>query len=555
MAALENPTPLPAAEAEMVDAPTAQFSSSETVDAAASSTAQAAPPTSAPPTTRSTPARASARGAAASGRFLPRAIRRSQLDRDTIAAKESAKQETKAAVDARLQRAARGGRGGGRRARGGPPAGFDRIIRGGTGGFGSTIQASSNRGGPSSFARLYDAPSAGGSRSGTPSAYGGGLKKENGLMTYNSESSRPTGRRMNTDKIAEFITIDDDEAIKSKEGTPVLLPKGMFREDPKEPDQPEIATTEEVKAAERGEPLLVPSGDNSEDGDVFYNENDVEMKDDDRKWPGAKELSRVKIEGEEITEIDMLTQRRAEKELQAKDLKRKMKYKDDEDRLDAEKMAYQRKLFGITSSDDDSDDEFKEDKTERKPLIAEGAIYLWQFPPVMPPLYKVEKTSARKSPVKDEPDDDDVVILNAPSHKSDKPVDLTAADDIKDEDESGAGLSNGKGQPEDDDEELSGLVGKLIIRKSGKMQIDWGGMLFDCESGIPVSHYREAVVTVEDDEKHPDGFHGTAYGMGAVAGKFNAVPHWSDVKPWIVDPSQLPPWGVGAAPEGTDVEE
>lgn len=360
---------------------------------------------------------------------------------------------------------------------------------------------------------------------------------------------------MNTDKIAEIITIDDDEMlVKSKEGTPIMLPKGMFREEPKEPDQPEIATTEEVEAAERGEPLLVSSGDASENGDEFYNEDDVEMKDDGSKWPGAKDIRRVKIEGEEFTEIDKFTRRRAEKKLEAKDIKRKMKFKDEEDRLEAEKMARQRKLFGV-QSDDDSDDELKESKAERKPQIQEGGIYLFQFPPVMPPLYKVEKkATVGKNHVKDEPNDD-VVMLNVPAHKSDKAVDLTADDEVKDEDEDGAGPTSSKKKEREPEEEPSGFVGKLVIRKSGKMQIIWGGMPFDCEMGVSINHYREAVLTEDDDEKKPDGFHGTAYGMGSILGKFNAVPHFSDVEDWVVDDSQLPPWGVGAAPEGTEMEE
>lgn len=126
---------------QMTDAPAnaqPEASTSQPISTPASLASRAAP-------ARGGPSSTSARGGAAAGRFLPRAIRRSQLDRETIAAQETAKQETKAAVDARLQRAGRGGRGGGRRARGGPPSGFDRIIRGGAGGFGSTIQASTSR--------------------------------------------------------------------------------------------------------------------------------------------------------------------------------------------------------------------------------------------------------------------------------------------------------------------------------------------------------------------------------------------------------------------------
>lgn len=98
--------------------------------------------TTRPAAARPTPGRAGAAGAA---KFLPRAVRRSQLDREAIAQKESQKQEDMAAQEARLRRGGRG-RGGGRRARGGAPGGYqDRIIRGGAGGFASMLEATASR--------------------------------------------------------------------------------------------------------------------------------------------------------------------------------------------------------------------------------------------------------------------------------------------------------------------------------------------------------------------------------------------------------------------------
>lgn len=542
----------------MTEAPAAQASSEAPAPAP---TTQAAPAPN--PTSRS----AITRGPGGP-KFLPRAIRRSQETREAIAAQEAAKQESKAALDARQKRT---GRGGPRRARGGPPT-HDRVIRGTSGGFGSDIQASANRelspsfrdlarligadssigGQASGFGRLYDFGSTGGSGGGGSGGgfsgiYSGGrsaVKSEGGGF---NESTRPTGRRMNTDKIVDYeiMSAHDDVDTKNKDkDTPlVLLPKGMMREEPKEVDQPEIATTAEMEAAERGEPTAtIIASSSSDDEDPFYNDNDTEMKDDGRKWPGAKEERAVKIEGEDITEIDTLTQRRAQRKEQIKAEKaekKKKKYADFEDQMQDEKLAFQRRLFGVDSDGDSDEEEQKGVKETRKPAIVDGAVYLWQFPPVMPPLHKVDKTKAQ-GPVKDEPSDD-VAMSNVPSHgkNEQKPLDLTEDDGDK------------KGQlPAEEEEELSGFVGKLMIRKSGKMQMDWGGMLFDVSRGIPVSHYREAVLTEEDDVKKPDGFHGTAYGMGQVMGKFNAAPHWSDEKPWVVPASKLPPWGVDAAPEG-----
>jgi DNA-directed RNA polymerase III subunit RPC4 len=353
---------------------------------------------------------------------------------------------------------------------------------------------------------------------------------------------------MNTDKIVEYVVIEDEEEqVKSKEGTPVLLPKGMQRQEPKEPDHPEVATTEEVEAADRGEDVVrISSGDASEDEDIFLNEENVEMKDDDRKWPGAKPNRRVKIEGEEVNEIDTLTAKKALKKAEEKAKALKKKFKDPEDQLAAENLAFQRRLFGVSSGDEDGDSDIQEARAPRKPAIIDGNLYMFQFPPFLPPLHIVERTQQARALVKDEPNDD-AVMLDAPAHSSERLVDLTANDngDANVKQEEGAGHQAARG-PE---EQPEGFVGKLIIRKSGKMQIDYGGMLFDCESGIPVEFLRTAVLTEMDDEKRPDGYAGTAYGMGQITGKFVAVPRWSEEDEWNVGPDELPPNGIGAAEE------
>lgn len=129
-------------------APQASETKTPAQDNAADPSASQAAPAPGASTTRPAPAArpaAATRGSGSGfGKFLPRAVRRSQLDREAIAQKETQKLEDKAAQDARMKRAARGR--GGRRARGGPAGGFqDRVIRGGAGGFGSMIEATSSR--------------------------------------------------------------------------------------------------------------------------------------------------------------------------------------------------------------------------------------------------------------------------------------------------------------------------------------------------------------------------------------------------------------------------
>lgn len=511
-----------------------------------------------------TPTRGAARGARG-GRFLPRAIRRSAVDREAIANQEISKVEDQEKQEARLKRAVRGGRGGGRRARGGP-VNFGAIIRGGGGGFGSGIQAStgSRSGGSFGFGSGGGFGSTGGGSSGgggggsgSGYTYRKGMKIEDGASQFSS-ASRPTGPRMNTESFAEIV--HENIEIDTKEKIPPL-PMGIRRVEPRPAEGTTAAPDVENSDA------LVVSDNSSDIGDAFHNELEEGMTDSGKKWPGAAEDKRVKVEGEEITNIDHLTQRLADQKLKMTKAKKKV-YEDMdwEDRHHAEKMASQRLLFGIDSDEDDKDDEdseSKEAKPKRMPLIQDGSLYIFQFPPVMPPLHVSRPPpgdSADKGPVKDEPvEDDDVDMSGTPAHDPNNSVDLTNVKDENEEEVMGTGSSKNKKSDEPStnmQDQPGGHLGQLLIRKSGKMQMNYGGMLFDVEMAMPISHLREAVLIVDKGgAPDGDGHHGTAYGMGRIAGKFNAVPHWEDVKPWNVDSKELPPWGCDAAPEGTTLED
>lgn len=372
---------------------------------------------------------------------------------------------------------------------------------------------------------------------------------------------------MNTDSFAERVLQQPETESKEKA---IPLPMGIRRVDPDPAEVSAALKEDDDEDMEKEEPVPI-SDDSSEIGDIFHNDNE-EMTDNGQKWLGAEAPKTVKIEGDEYHEIDMLTQRLAMKDSKVKKQKA-FKGMDWEDRYHAEKMQTQRLLFGIDSDDEDDQDdaehlsdskELREAKPKRKPMIQDGELYIFQFPPVMPPLHvsrPARDLAAKKSPVKDEPDDD-VAMPDAPTHNSKgKAIDLTVKDEEEaPEEEAAAGTgSSSKKKPTDGastgkmDDQPNGFLGKLNVHKSGKISLDYGGMLFDVEMAIPISHAREAVLIVDEGEKDPDkdGYHGTAYGMGRIAGKFNAVPHWSSVKPWNVDAKDLPAWGCDAAPLGT----
>lgn len=385
------------------------------------------------------------------------------------------------------------------------------------------------------------------------------MKIEDGASGFNN-ASRPTGPRMNTESFAEILH-ENIEVDSKEKATP--LPMGIRRIEPKPAGAP-AATTPEVEDADG----MVISDNSSDIGDAFHNELDQGMTDSGKKWPGTAEEKRVKVEGDEITNIDHLTRRLADQKLKLSESKKKKAYEnmDWEDRHHAEKMAAQRLLFGVDSDDDVEEEErdSKEPKPKRTPLIQDGSLYIFQFPPVMPPLHVSRPPpgdAAEKGPVKDEPvdEEEDVDMSGTPVHDPNNPVDLTKVKDEDEEEVAGTGSSKKKKTNEPSThmkDQPGGHLGQLLVRKSGKIQMNYGGMLFDVEMAMPISHLREAVLIV--DKGGPadgDGYHGTAYGMGRIAGKFNAVPHWEDVKPWNVDPKELPPWGCDAAPEGTTLED
>lgn len=376
---------------------------------------------------------------------------------------------------------------------------------------------------------------------------------------------------MNTDSFAERVHQQPETDSKEKV---VPLPMGIRRVD-SAPAETATSPQDDEDEVENKQEAVPISDDSSELGDVFHNENE-EMTDNGQKWVGASDRKTVKIEDEEFNEIDRLTQRLAMNPAKVRKQKA-LKNMDWEDRYHDEKMQTQRLLFGVDSDDEDEPvkpadvSEESQELTEtkqprRKPLIQDGELYIFQFPPVMPPL-RVSRpardpAATKKSPVKDEPDDDVAMAdAAAPAPKGrGKAVDLTARNEDEGADEEANGSGSKKKAPDGGssgkmEDQPSGFLGKLNVHKSGKISLDYGGMLFDVEMAIPISHAREAVLIVDHGENpDKDGYHGTAYGMGRIAGKFNAVPHWSSVKPWNVDPKELPPWGCEAAPEGTLAE-
>lgn len=443
---------------------------------------------------------ASSSAAASGSKFKPRAVRRGDAERERLAQEELRKQNLKLAEDQRLQR----GRGRGRRARGRG----DAMGRGG-------------------FDRKY---TAGNSIFGNPGASSTGFKTDSG----NSGGYRDQANRLNADMFNGPM-VDDDEEEESTEGassarqTPrkrEAMPMGITRREPQKQELV-VATTADMVAKEKAAAGVTEDVD---DSPVKTADEDVKMRDDGKVWFGASENRKVKVKDEhgkfvEVTEIDdRRLQRAAEAERRIKEEEEEKKkpkakvYLSREEETRARQYSMLIKEFGPRPEGDSKD----------------GRLYLFQFPPTLPPLRVVHRPKP-KSIVKDEPVDEDNVVTMGVGES----MDLTEGDDSKT-----AGAADGHDEEEDDPlnpyPDTVGYVGKMIVRKSGRVEMDWGGFPFKVMPGITTNFITNAVLLEDADKKVKQGeMAGKAYGMGQIMGRFTVRPVYTKPEPGVVDPGHL----------------
>lgn len=140
-------------------------------------------------------------------------------------------------------------------------------------------------------------------------------------------------------------------------------------------------------------------------------------------------------------------------------------------------------------------------------------IYLFQVPPIMPPLVNVTDNLTGEA---------DSTSL-APQNNG------LASDKVKTEE----GIEKEKEKAPNRFPELppeGGRIGKLNVRKSGKVEMDWGGFMMEVAMTPQSSMLTTAMLT--DQNIDPAASNGTAYGMGEVAGRFCVVPIWSEEEEW-----------------------
>ncbi|KAI3325036.1 hypothetical protein HD806DRAFT_463749 [Xylariaceae sp. AK1471] len=312
------------------------------------------------------------------------------------------------------------------------------------------------------------------------------------------------------------------------------LPIGMHRTLHQDPEV-KVKTQAELEAEDR------QSSD--DEGNLFVDgpvtdPRDIGMNDDNEVWHAApKNQVKVKAEPgseEDNVDVDIADIPQAPKAPLSPEVKKKPIVDESGVAVDAAAEKLKRKEKKIAE-----DPEFMHLTLDMETLLrslsftapAEGEegqekdnqLFIFQLPPILPPLVK--------------PSDDlygEAEIFDLTSRETDngpkvKPEDGVEAPGIK-----------STGLPAE-----GGFIGRLNVRKSGKVELDWGGTTLnlgmetetDFLTSAMIIEQKENVETAEESA-------GSAYGMGQVYGKFVLAPPCEDENEW--DPSIHEIMGIGS---------
>ncbi|KAG7288709.1 hypothetical protein NEMBOFW57_005065 [Staphylotrichum longicolle] len=460
----------------------------------------AAPTSSRLPSSTPTPA-ASSRGSTA--KFRPKGVRRSETERARIAEEQQKIQDQRNAEEAR--RLARLNRGRGR-------------------------------------GRGYAYASGSGSGSGFVKGEGEG--KEAG--PYGS-SGIIDNSRINADMLYNYVEISDEEdrasVTSTKKKRRPIMPMGIRRVEHQE-EGVTMTTAAEIEAQEKAGGVEEES---DEEGLFVGGPAEIEGS-ETPKEEGVSEATQartIKTEEGEGGAMDLDEIPEGIKAPESPELKKKVPVseqkpkkkaavpKDSEAEIITEDLHRMVELFTLGG-----DDTIAEDGAANNAAL-EGHMFLFQFPPVLPPLRAAPRdgTSTNPIPIKPEPDDD-VVMLNQPAVN----IDLTQDADKKVKKEGDGEEAEGRDDEEDEDElKEGGFIGNLIVRKSGKVELSWGGQKLELMPGTQTNFLSTAVLIEQADVKPNDASQmaGVAYGMGKIQGSFALAPVWGDEEDWDVDPAEL----------------
>ncbi|KAH7377551.1 putative 3-hydroxybenzoate 6-hydroxylase 1 [Cadophora sp. MPI-SDFR-AT-0126] len=541
-------------------------------------------PPSTQPSVRGGPSTRGGRGGARGGpkapsKFKPKAVRSDASKRAELAQKEQERLASLAASAAKAE--ARANRGRGRPARGrgdvmGRPA-TSRGSGGGSGIFGAlpeSIKRAPNGfstprsgGGASSGGFGVDLKKEPGSRSG---GGGGGGGSGGGGGHYSSgdyPNPRYPGQDDDTPRVdIELINLvsDDEDSPRSSHGRRGMLPVRLDRHEhqpritmvntgPAVKAQPDDGDKIEIDEKRSARPAIKQDSTKGDPGDEIQIKSEPDLNvtfrgttpDPSAEVEPISPNSRRKVKARHLspgmevghdTSINTLPEYKDEKKARRSSKKRDQKsvLQTEEDRaeyarhlLDVEVLA--KELGGMqgnlnsNSKGKDAEGDNLMDDAAKPEDHRSGRLYLFQFPPVLPELYNpveaekpkdndadVPMTGTEPSPkgkgkLKDRTD----LIGEATTIKVEEeavPLDKVKKEEVK------------KGRTPYVNEE--GWIGKLIVRKSGRVELSWGGVNLLVGRGVDAGFLTTGIV-VDSLEKGPPGGgtpEGRALSMGQIMG-------------------------------------
>jgi DNA-directed RNA polymerase III subunit RPC4 len=319
--------------------------------------------------------------------------------------------------------------------------------------------------------------------------------------------------RVNIDSIRDSIV---PEPGQTNPKTPNVLPVGISRVEHKAEDA-KVATSAELAAEEQED----------DEDDLFVDgptksQMDTDTIKDDEVWhaaPAGARTVEVKSETEEDDAMDidsipakvkappspeLLKKLPAENvetdaRTRAKEKRRERALQDLE--LQAMNLDTEALLQGLTISGPTEGEDVED--------VKEGKLFLFQFPPILPPLRHVNADGNEVVDVEDRTEADGTRIKPDPDSRAPVPTN--------------AGLPPG-----------GGYIGKLNVRKSGKVELDWGGQILDLGIATETDFLTSAIIVDEHESDLTSG-QGKATGMGVVFGKFVATPIFDDEEDWEPD--------------------
>ncbi|KAI1101963.1 RNA polymerase III RPC4-domain-containing protein [Jackrogersella minutella] len=372
-------------------------------------------------------------------------------------------------------------------------------------------------------------------KSGSGGGGGGssGAKRDAGITSQQSARYKPRREhedRINIDLLNGLTELDEDgqpipisdSLYNQKSGS---LPVGLLRTEYEEAEV-KVKTTAELEAEER---------QSSDDEDLFISGGleGIDIPEDSEVWHAAPK-SQVKVKSEPGTEqeamdVDMAdipeaTQIKAPDSPEAKkktiiaqeraivaQRRRKAKaVKDPEVMQSMEDLQFQLNTLSFTApvereKDGDADAPLKQFKDDR--------LMLFQLPPILPPLALATNG------------DTEAADLTSPDNSNGAPgAKVKTEDGIKKEE----GWNPFAGLPQN-----GGLIGKLNVRKSGKVELDWGGTILSLGVGAETEFLTSAIMVEQNvDLQNPEKSTGTACGMGEIVSKFVLAPIWDEEEDW-----------------------